>query len=179
MFLKNSGIVDNSDITLQGNKTLHIIRIILYKPLPILPGLAVDIHQMRVVGHPQVVQPGPVGAVRPVDCVHLRVYCDHGAGGRQTAPVRVLDRLLRHRRFCAAVDERLAAVAHDHSFAAEQHKIFVFKIKLFKVTDTFAFQIIHLPTLSLFTVVVGQLGLGRVAGHVDTEVSHVLPRVHA
>ena len=73
--------VQDCDVRLRWNQALLIAGVELDEPLPVLPLLGVLYGEGGVVGDPHVVQPGPVGAVRPVDCVELPVDLNFAASG--------------------------------------------------------------------------------------------------
>ena len=53
------------------------------------------------------------------------------------------------------------------------------EVKLFKVADALTLEVVDIGALAPLTVVVGQLGLGRVPRHVHPKVRDILARVHA
>ena len=71
--LEDLDVVEDGDVLLQGDHAHILPGLPLDEPVPVLPGLGVLLGQVTVVGPAQVPQPGPVGAVRPVDCVHFPI----------------------------------------------------------------------------------------------------------
>ena len=94
---------------------------------------------MGVIRDLHIVKPGTVGAVRPVDAVHLAVDRDLGASSRQPVPLGVVHGMLRHGGLSASVNEGLAAVSHHNPLPTKQNHILVLEVNGFKVTDTLTF----------------------------------------
>lgn len=87
--LEDLDIPEDADVLLEGDHALVVAGLGLDEPRPVLPGPGVLQGQVTVVGAAHVAEPGAVGAVRPVDGVHLGVDGDLGAGGSQPLPVGV------------------------------------------------------------------------------------------
>ena len=65
--------VQDCDVRLRWDQAFVVVGVELDEPLPVLALLGVLDREGGVVGDPHVVQPGPVGAVRSVNCVELPV----------------------------------------------------------------------------------------------------------
>ena len=71
--------VQDRDVRLRRNQAFLVAGVELDEPLPVLSLLGVLYGEGGVVGDPHVVQPGSVGAVRPVNCVELPVDLNFAA----------------------------------------------------------------------------------------------------
>jgi len=61
---------EDGDVLLQRNHALIHGRLLLDEHLPVLPGLGVDLSEVGVVSFAEVVQPGPISAVRTINGIH-------------------------------------------------------------------------------------------------------------
>ena len=72
----------------------------------------------------------------------------------------------------------LLAIGCYNSLAIEQNQVLIFKIKRLVVTSSLALERVDCSAHALVAVVVEEFVLGRLLGHIHTEVGHVLSRMH-